>query len=45
MDLKALAAPAGEFLVQEVFSHRVGAGGRLEFFIRWAGFGPDEDSW
>jgi hypothetical protein len=44
-DLKALAAPAGEFLVQEVLAHRVGADGRLEFLIRWAGFGPDEDSW
>jgi hypothetical protein len=37
-----------EYYVEEILNHRIrrlGRGKRLEFLVRWTGYGPDADEW
>ncbi|KAF8072503.1 B3 domain-containing protein [Scenedesmus sp. PABB004] len=44
-DEVARDAAGGEFAVECLMAHRVGAGGADEFLVRWEGFGAFWDSW
>jgi hypothetical protein len=33
------------FRVDRITNERVGTGGRREFLVRWADYGPSDDSW
>lgn len=44
-ELKELALPHGEFLVESVLAHRRDAAGQPEFLVHWFGYSADHDSW
>ncbi|GKT24919.1 DDE-type integrase/transposase/recombinase, partial [Aduncisulcus paluster] len=42
---KISAKDEDEFIVEKILSKRYGGKKKIEFKVRWAGYGPEEDQW
>ncbi|KAK7603116.1 hypothetical protein V9T40_003115 [Parthenolecanium corni] len=34
-----------EFVVEKILDKKIGAGGKVQYYLKWKGFGEDENSW
>lgn len=34
-----------EFIVEKIIDKKIGAGGKVQYYLKWKGYGEDENSW